>query len=205
MCCLKYEQDAYEDLIRNSPKVDSFVDTPEGRGTVVELDLLRSRVKVRMEDAPETISVFSNADIEVFRNGKAKKNDPPVPVDWAPVSGSGKRVRREPEQELKLDPIRFRYSTEAVVEEPEEVPVAEENQDEKSRRSRRNRKAPKPQPEVPAEKPKKQPEKPKKAPEPKKEAPQPNAEEKAPEQKKPHRRRPPFRHKKPKNNGENNA
>ena len=35
MCCLKYEQDAYEDLIRTSPKIDSFVDTPEGRGTVV--------------------------------------------------------------------------------------------------------------------------------------------------------------------------
>ena len=41
MCCLKYEQDAYEDLIRNSPKLDSFVDTPEGRGTVIEQDLLR--------------------------------------------------------------------------------------------------------------------------------------------------------------------
>ena len=35
MCCLKYEQDTYESLIRSSPKVDSFVDTPEGRGTVV--------------------------------------------------------------------------------------------------------------------------------------------------------------------------
>ena len=31
MCCLKYEQDAYEDLLRTSPKAESFVDTPEGR------------------------------------------------------------------------------------------------------------------------------------------------------------------------------
>ena len=68
MCCLKYEQDAYEDLIRSSPKPESFVDTPEGRGTVVELDLLRQRVKVRMEDNPETISVFSNEDIAVLRS-----------------------------------------------------------------------------------------------------------------------------------------
>ena len=60
MCCLKYEQDAYEDLIRTSPKPESFVDTPEGRGTVVEIDLLRQRVKVRMEDSPETVSVFAN-------------------------------------------------------------------------------------------------------------------------------------------------
>ena len=111
MCCLKYEQDAYEDLIRNSPKLDSFVDTPEGRGTVVELDLLRQRVKVRMEEAPETISVFANADIAVLRSGKAKKNDPPIPADLAPISGSGKRVRKTEEEKLLLEPIKFRYST----------------------------------------------------------------------------------------------
>ena len=199
MCCLKYEQEAYEDLIRNSPKVDSFVDTPEGRGTVVELDLLRSRVKVRMEDAPETVSVFPNADVAVFRNGKAKKNDPPIPVDWAPISGSGKRVHRDPEEEqLKLDPIRFRYSTESVVEEEKPAPVKEE---EKPRRNRRPNKS-KPQQEQPAEKPKK--EQPKKE-QPKKEAPQPKAEpaEKTDQPQKPHRRRPPFRHRKPKPSGDN--
>jgi hypothetical protein len=146
MCCLKYEQDAYEDLIRNSPKQDSFVDTPEGRGTVVELDLLRQRVKVRMEDAPETVSVFSNSEIAVLRNGKAKKNDPPIPADLAPISGGGKRKRREPEEErIFLDPIRFRYSTETIVEEPEQpeaAPVQEEETapaGEKSGRSRRSR------------------------------------------------------------------
>ena len=127
MCCLKYEQDAYEDLIRTSPKLESFVDTPEGRGTVVDVDLLRQRVKVRMEDAPETISVFPNADIAVLRSGKAKKNDPPIPADLAPISGGGKRVRREPEEDrMFLDPIKFRYSTEAIVEEPTPAPVAEE-------------------------------------------------------------------------------
>jgi len=118
MCCLKYEQDAYEDLIRSSPKQDSFVDTPEGRGTVVEVDLLRQRVKVRMEENPDTVSVFPNTDIAVLRSGKAKKNDPPIPADLAPISGSGKRVRREPEEKaLMLEPIRFRYSTEQIVEE----------------------------------------------------------------------------------------
>ena len=121
MCCLKYEQDAYEDLLRNAPKVESFVDTPEGRGTVVEVDLLRSRVKVRMEDAPETISVFANSDIAVLRSGKAKKNDPPIPADLAPISGTGKRARKEKrsEEPVLLEPIRFRYSTEKVVDEPE--------------------------------------------------------------------------------------
>ena len=137
MCCLKYEQDAYEDLIRSSPKLESFVDTPEGRGTVVEIDLLRQRVKVRMEDSPETVNVFANADIAVLRNGKAKKNDPPIPADLAPISGSGKRARKaEPEQDtMVLEPIRFRYSTESVV--TEEEPVQE--QPEKPAPARRRR------------------------------------------------------------------
>ena len=147
MCCLKYEQDAYEDLLRTAPKAESFVDTPEGRGTVVEVDLLRQRVKVRMEDAPETISVFANADIAILRSGKAKKNDPPIPADLAPISGAGKRQRKEKDdddEKLLLKPIRFRYSTEKIVEEEEtpEVPEApvQEQKESKSGRSRRRRK-----------------------------------------------------------------
>ena len=145
MCCLKYEQDAYEDLIRNSPKLESFVDTPEGRGTVIELDLLRQRVKVRMEERPEITGVFSNEEIAVLRSGKAKKNDPPIPADLAPISGKGKRVKTEEQQESAfLDPIRFRYSTEAIVEEPEQEPevpeeIPEETEHQKNKR-RRNRK-----------------------------------------------------------------
>ena len=146
MCCLKYEQEAYEDLIRTSPKMESFVDTPEGRGTVVEIDLLRQRVKVRMEDAPETISVFKNTDIMVLRSGKAKKNDPPIPADLAPISGGGKRIQKsaEEEEKLLLEPIRFRYSTEKIVEEPaeeiQETAVEEESDEVKPSRSRRRRK-----------------------------------------------------------------
>ena len=142
MCCLKYEQDAYEDLIRTSPKPDSFVDTPDGRGTVVEVDLLRQRVKVRMEENPETIGVYANTDIAVLRSGKAKKNDPPIPADLAPISGSGKRVRQErAEEKLTLEPIRFRYSTESVVEEakPEAREPAEPAPARQSSRSRRRR------------------------------------------------------------------
>ena len=199
MCCLKYEQDAYEDLIRTSPKMESFVDTPEGRGTVVEIDLLRQRVKVRMEDAPETISVFKNADIAVLRSGKAKKNDPPIPADLAPISGSGKRTRRkfEEEESLLLEPIRFRYSTEAVVEETEKpaVETSQETEEGKSSRSRRRRK---PQGNTPREQKEEQPSKPEKQEKPKKENQQPKevrAESEGEAAKKNNRRRPNRRRK----------
>ena len=161
MCCLKYEQDAYEDLIRTSPKAESFVDTPDGRGTVVEVDLLRQRVKVKMEDQPEVIAVFANTDIAILRNGKAKKTDPPIPADLAPISGNGKRQRKEKEEDsgrMFLDPIKFRYSTESIVEEEpavqEEPEQVEEPEQKSSRSRRRNRKPKQPHPE--AEKPQQQ-------------------------------------------------
>ena len=204
MCCLKYEQDAYEDLIRHSPKEESFVDTPEGRGTVVEVKLLRQQVKVRLENEPETIHIFPIDDIAVFRNGKAKKTDAPVPEDWAPISGSGKRVRKEePETPRFLDPIRFRYSEESIVEEPpveEPAQKAEEEQKAKSRRRKNKNKQPKAE-EAPAEAPKQEqpkqeqpkPKQPKKKPEVKQEAPaqQPEAAEGAekPKNRRPHHRR----------------
>ena len=190
MCCLKYEQDAYEDLIRSSPKLESFVDTPEGRGTVVEIDLLRQRVKVRMEDSPETVNVFANADIAVLRSGKAKKNDPPIPADLAPISGSGKRARKaEPEQDtMVLEPIRFRYSTESVVTETEE-PVQEQPEKPapaRRRRGPRNEGPKEPKQEIRQEKPKQS-----KAP-----AAEENTQERS--EKKPSRRRPNYRRRKPK-------
>ncbi len=206
MCCLKYEQDAYEDLIRNAPKAESFVDTPEGRGTVTEVELLRQRVKVRMEENPETISVFRNEEIAIYRNGKAKKSDPPIPADWAPISAGGKRVRKdESEEQVFLDSIKFRYSTETIAEEAApapEAPAQEENEARvrRSRRPRRTRgeESPKEAQEH-KEKPKKDAPKPKRErkeaepkAEPKAEQPAGNAEGEAP--KRSGHRRPYYRH-----------
>ena len=221
MCCLKYEQEAYEDLLRTSPKAESFVDTPDGRGTVVEVDLLRQRVKVRMEEHPETITYYANAEIAVLRNGKAKKNDPPIPADLAPISGNGKRVRKEAEtsdESVFLDPIRFRYSTEAVVEEPEipeEAEALTEEQETEVRRSSKHRRRRRPKPDAPKEaaakeatpkevKPVLKQEK-KAAPKAEKPAEKTEAAPKAEsEAKKPHRRRPNYRRRpsKPKQNPE---
>ena len=129
MCCLKYEQDTYESLIRSSPKPDSFVDTPDGRGTVVDVDILRQRVKVQMEQNPETVTSFANEEIAILRNGKAKKNDPPIPADLAPISGSGKRPEKKQEDSAPvLEAIRFRYSTESIAEEQSTQTEAEKTE-----------------------------------------------------------------------------
>ena len=53
MCCLKYEQDAYTDLIKRTPKVGTIVKTPLGKGLVVETNLLARTLKVKMDNTPD--------------------------------------------------------------------------------------------------------------------------------------------------------
>ncbi|MBU5435386.1 stage 0 sporulation family protein [Pseudoflavonifractor sp. MSJ-37] len=73
MCCLKYEQAAYEDAVKRMPKNESFVETPDGVGTVSQVDLLRETVKVRLEDEPEAPKCYHNCELCVVRNGKGKR------------------------------------------------------------------------------------------------------------------------------------
>ena len=63
MCCLKYEQDAYEDLIKTTPRVNSSVVTPDGRGTVVEANLLTGMLKVRLEGEMSEVRVYHKDEL----------------------------------------------------------------------------------------------------------------------------------------------
>lgn len=49
MCCLKYEQDSYEHLLRHTPKVGAIVETVEGRGMVIENNLITGMLKIRLD------------------------------------------------------------------------------------------------------------------------------------------------------------
>ena len=55
MCCLRYEHEAYEDALKNLPKIDSYVETPDGNGTVCELVPLAGIVKVRLSGTDQTV------------------------------------------------------------------------------------------------------------------------------------------------------
>ena len=73
MCCLKYEQGAYEDAVKRCPKKESFVETPDGAGTVADVNLLREKVKVRIEGGEEQPKTYYNQEIRVIRSGKGKR------------------------------------------------------------------------------------------------------------------------------------
>ena len=94
MCCLKYEQDTYEELIKMSPKVGSVVTLPEGRGVVTESNILTGKVKVRLENNPDSPLVETTRDI---LNG-VKPEVEPQPVE-APVQEVPKEETPAPKQE----------------------------------------------------------------------------------------------------------
>ena len=94
MCCLKYEQDAYEDLVKHAPKQESFVETPDGAGTVTNVNLLRQTVNVRLENSPETPKCYHNCELCVVRNGKGKRPEGYVEPPLEELA----RLRRQPEE-----------------------------------------------------------------------------------------------------------
>lgn len=74
MCCLKYEQDAYTDLLKRTPKVGAIVQTPEGKGLVVENNLIARTLKVKLNNAPEDVApkVFTVKQCKLIKDGYIK-------------------------------------------------------------------------------------------------------------------------------------
>ncbi len=98
MCCLKYEQEAYEDLLRTTPRVDAQVKTVDGSGTVVDVSLLRGNLKVRLDDASDTLKVFHKSDVDVLKNGaqRSKKRTAPRDAGHAKENGDDVKATRAP-------------------------------------------------------------------------------------------------------------
>ncbi|MCF8720368.1 PSP1 domain-containing protein [Nitrospina gracilis] len=50
MCCLQYEHNIYKNLIKEMPKLGKTISTPDGKGRVIQNDILKQKVTVRLED-----------------------------------------------------------------------------------------------------------------------------------------------------------
>lgn len=103
MCCLKYEHEVYTELQKVTPKTESLVETPEGRGTVLSTQMLRGTCKVQLEDAPDEPKTFACTDCQMIRSGRAKKG----------CCGGCQQSRKTPE----IDPME-EQTPDAVAEPP---------------------------------------------------------------------------------------
>ena len=142
MCCLKYEQEAYEDALKRLPKNDSFVQTPDGPGNVSDVNVLKETVKVRLDEKPEAPRCYHNCEVCVLRNGKGSREGIEIPKE-RPA-----RYAEERQEEFPVPAIIADFAADR--EEPEEG----------RRRSRRRRggKGSERPAERPAEKPAEKPE-----------------------------------------------
>ena len=135
MCCLKYEQHAYEEASKNMPKNESFVDTPDGVGNISGVDLLREEVTVRLDSAPESPKRYKRCEIRVLRNGKGSREGIEIPAQ--------RPARFVPEGSEAPEPRSARRVTAvgraAFSPEPEETAVQEEKRERGNRRRRKGR------------------------------------------------------------------
>ena len=128
MCCLKYEQDAYEDALKRLPKNDSFVQTPDGPGNVTDVNVLKEKVTVRLDEQPESPRCYHNCEICVLRNGKGSRDGIVIPRERP-----ARYVEETVEEEL---PVPTFFSDFTAVE---DLPTPESEEEGEKRSSRRRR------------------------------------------------------------------
>ncbi len=143
MCCLKYEQNAYEDAARRMPKLESFVQTPDGPGNVKGVELLRELVKVSLDSGPENLKTYRACEIQILRNGKGSREGIEIPERTA-------RFVEEKEEEELIQPVFSSpyYMESALEDAPRREKMGPDGGDGKSRhrhRGSRGRKGPRPE------------------------------------------------------------
>ena len=73
MCCLKYEQVAYEHLLKITPKPGAIVETAEGAGTVTEMSLLTGWLKIKLHNNPDAPpKVFHRKNVKIVRDSRIR-------------------------------------------------------------------------------------------------------------------------------------
>ena len=83
MCCLKYEQDAYEELMETTPRVGSMVRTNDGiRGQVVEVNLLTGQLKIAPEKDAAAAKFYHKSEVVVLRGERKPKIESLEPEDF---------------------------------------------------------------------------------------------------------------------------
>lgn len=74
MCCLKYEQSCYEEFLRTTPKVGAYIESSEGKGFVIENNLLTGMLKVKLDKKPDVPITINKDDVKVIKDGKVQVN-----------------------------------------------------------------------------------------------------------------------------------
>jgi len=73
MCCLKYEQENYEEMLKFVPKADAVVRTPDGKGVVIDNNVLGGTVRVRLDNPENNIlHTYKAKDLVIIRDAPVR-------------------------------------------------------------------------------------------------------------------------------------
>lgn len=81
MCCIRFEDEVYQKEYERTPKIDSIVETPEGKGVVVESNVLKGVVKVLLDNKPDSVAKPFKCTEVKFLGYVEKENESEIPAD----------------------------------------------------------------------------------------------------------------------------
>ncbi len=84
MCCLKNEQAVYEALAKNCPNAGALVETPDGKGTVTSVNVLKGVALVAVGEAEKTVKEYKTKDLKILKKGARKEEEK---IDFAELKG----------------------------------------------------------------------------------------------------------------------
>ncbi len=77
MCCLKYEEEVYEDKLKRLPKIGAIVKTEDGEGTVESIETLKEIIRVKLKDGEDTFyKKYPASDVKIIKNIGKEEIDP---------------------------------------------------------------------------------------------------------------------------------
>ena len=80
MCCLKYEQNVYDEKLKRLPGVGAIVETEDGTGEVVSVETLKEVIRVKFEEDDETFyKKYDLKDIKIIKD--VRKEDDEITAD----------------------------------------------------------------------------------------------------------------------------
>ena len=75
MCCLNYEQDSYDHLMKITPGVGATVKTPEGIGVVTDVNLITGNLMVKSKEDDGLVYKFNRKDVRVISPKKRAEKE----------------------------------------------------------------------------------------------------------------------------------
>ena len=73
MCCLKYEQDVYSDLLKITPKIGAIVNTPDGKGNVIDVNLITGVLTVSLHKSMNAAAhTYKVSEVTLIKDAQIK-------------------------------------------------------------------------------------------------------------------------------------